>query len=107
MARRTPPPQYWANLLRGSLAEAATPTGESVVRAAEPAGPDDVVAKAIAGIERHAVSAAEMKGHLRKLCAEAGAAIQSAAIRQATAGPGGTAPTDEFHRFGQTLDVRR
>lgn len=110
MERRTPPQHSWATLLRasfdGALPQAAQ-AGGSPAPAEASAAVDDLVAKAMRDVERHAASATATKARALALRADAGAALQAAAVLEAASGPGRLPRAAGEGRSGPALDVRR
>jgi hypothetical protein len=112
MGRRTPPQHYWAALLRASLdgtpfpETAAAPPAASPESVDDPWKVDDLLAKAVADVERHAASASATRAQLAGLRDEAAAALQAAVAAEAT-GRGQAAPMSGKASAGTTLDVRR
>ncbi len=113
MDRRTPPSHNWAKLLRASFEGASSPDGLTARpgTSPEPAEAvmevDDLLAKAVADVERHAVSATATRARVLALRADAGAALQAAAILEAGSGPGARSRAVGERTPGATLDVRR
>lgn len=112
MGRRTPPQHYWATLLRASFDGApspdavATPLAASPEPVDDPLKVDDLLAKAVADVERHVASASATRAQLAGLRHEAAAALQAAVAAEATGrGPATSAPGKASS--GTTLDVRR
>lgn len=112
MGRRTPPQHYWATLLRASFDGAPSPNAVAAPPAASPEpvdGPlkvEDLLAKAVVDIERHAALASATRAQLAGLRNEAAAALQAAVAAEAT-GRGQAMPVPGKTSSGTTLDVRR
>jgi hypothetical protein len=105
--RRTPPQHRWAALLRGSFERAVAQRDAPEEAADECNGIDELIAKVMADIERHAASASATRSRAAVLCAEAAAALRATAIAEAASEPGGTARARKQGEAGRTLDVRR
>ncbi|MHB1310475.1 MAG: hypothetical protein ACYC3L_00565 [Gemmatimonadaceae bacterium] len=113
MDRRTPPQHYWAALLRASFESPAAKLDDGQGRPGDPSAgdppveADDLVARVMADIDRHAVSAAATRNRIQMLRADAGAALQAAAIAEAKKGPESAGSADLPGDQGHRLDVRR
>lgn len=92
MDRRTPPQHYWAALLRASFDGAPAAGAIAALPGVSPApvddslNVDDLLAKAVADVERHATSASGTRTHLASSRHEADAALQAAIATEPTGG---------------------
>ncbi|MBA4070779.1 MAG: hypothetical protein C0497_02945 [Gemmatimonas sp.] len=112
MDRRTPPQHYWAALLRASFDGVPPPDAVVALPAVSPEpvdgslNVDDLLARAVADVERHAASASTTRAHLAGLRNEAAAALQAAVAAEAM-GRAQATPVPGKTPSGTTLDVRR